>query len=62
MGIRSEKTFEDIVERLASLFKPQLSPSDRDAGTHHQSDSKGCANRSIAHARVVPDSSQDPAT
>jgi hypothetical protein len=62
MGIRSEKTFEDIVERLASLFTPQPSPPHRDGVARDQSDSKALANGSTAHARVIPDSSQDPAT
>jgi hypothetical protein len=62
MGIRSEKTFEDIVERLASLFTPEPSPSHRDEVARDRSDTKALANGSTVHARVIPDPSQDPAT
>ena len=30
MGVKSEKTFEEIVERLAALFKLKARPGDRD--------------------------------
>ena len=30
MGVKSEKTFEEIVERLAALFKLKPRPGDRD--------------------------------
>ena len=30
MGVKSDKTFEEIVERLAALFKLKLRPGDRD--------------------------------
>ncbi len=31
MGIKSDKTFEEIVERLVALFKPQTEGAERDA-------------------------------
>jgi hypothetical protein len=31
MGIKSEKTFEEIVERLVALFQPQPEEGDADA-------------------------------
>lgn len=31
MGIKSDKTFEEIVERLVALFKPQPEKQDADA-------------------------------
>jgi hypothetical protein len=30
MGVKSDKTFEEIVERLAALFKLKTRPGDRD--------------------------------
>jgi len=30
MGIKSDKTFEEIVERLVALFKPQTEGAERD--------------------------------
>jgi hypothetical protein len=30
MGVKSEKTFEEIVERLAALFRLKPRPGDRD--------------------------------
>lgn len=30
MGVKSDKTFEEIVERLAALFKLKSRPGDRD--------------------------------
>jgi hypothetical protein len=30
MGVKSDKTFEEIVERLAALFKLKARPGDRD--------------------------------
>jgi hypothetical protein len=31
MGIKADKTFEEIVERLVALFKPELEKRDTDA-------------------------------
>ena len=39
MGIKSDKTFEEIVERLVALFKPEPQKRDSDAVPSHQSTS-----------------------
>jgi hypothetical protein len=62
MGIRSEKTFEDIVERLALLPTPELSPERRDDVARDRIDGKALADGSSVHADVMSDPSQDPAT
>jgi hypothetical protein len=36
MGIKSDKTFEEIVERLVALFKPEPEKRDSDAVPSHQ--------------------------
>jgi hypothetical protein len=38
MGVKSDKTFEEIVERLAALFKLQPRPGDRDFDVSMDSD------------------------
>jgi len=39
MGIKSDKTFEEIVERLVALFKPQPEKRDSDAAPSQRSSS-----------------------
>lgn len=36
MGVKSDKTFEEIVERLVALFKPQPEKRDSDAVPSHR--------------------------
>jgi hypothetical protein len=41
MGVKSEKTFEEIVERLAALFRRNSGPHDRDADDAIEIDPEG---------------------
>lgn len=47
MGVKSDKTFEEIVERLAALFKLKPRPGDRDYDESIDGDS-------VAPASAVP--------
>ena len=37
MSVKGENTFEEIVERLVALFKPQLEDAAAEAGAHASS-------------------------
>jgi hypothetical protein len=52
MDIKSEKTFEEIVERIVALFRPQQSSDAREFDNSDHQDSNGTTN-SAANANAT---------
>ena len=56
MGVKSDKTFEEIVERLVALFTPQTEGAERGA---HSVTSSAEVTENMPHGVVPPSDTQD---
>ena len=62
MGVKADKTFEEIVERIVALFGPQsaaASPIDNHTGDSRSPASDAAQNSPASSNSPIPDDSQE---